>query len=592
MQTSLVTAWAVTGVVGMASLGCAGSMGAPASKPAVVFPSRDEIARLPSLPPRAEAFGKDALPVDAWGFEAQAASDAAAYDDPSPWGNVVRELVKGHEANVTPSTAMRCAAEELARFHLKNAAMPTESLRRFTVARCGSIATAISPLFYTVTTPGPVKDEDLADKALAAFAKHFGDRLGSGHHLLGVAARRDAKHATIVAVLAQDEARLEPGTFGVGPDRRVTLRGAARGAFTEIGAMVNRGDVGTASCVADPQVKAPRFALTCELGAHDAFAWVEMFGRKQGQLLVHELGETLIHEGDGSAIAYSARHVGPPAPVTGPADFTRALLDRLNHVRTGAHMEPLALAPDQSTENTRLAGTLIDASSGGDDETANRAAIGLMAGWDVRGLVRNGSFFLAAVGPTTDATAWLDFALERPMGRMTLLDPGSRQIAIGPALPPGGGALGAAVTTYAMFGSEDHTGDADRFFHRIVAARAAHGLPPPVRLPAPEPMSAELASVLRQGKAPMDALNASMHAAVESTGQGVRGYVLETNDLDAAGVPDPLLAPGPLRVMVGVTHHRAEGAAWGQYVVIVVVEGSGATGQTVASSDRPSRHVE
>ena len=34
-----------------------------------------------------------------------------------------------------------------------------------------------------------------------------------------------------------------------------------------------------------------------------------------------------------------------------------------------------------------------------------------MAGWDVAGLIRNGRFFLNTVG-TSDATAWLDFALE------------------------------------------------------------------------------------------------------------------------------------------------------------------------------------
>jgi hypothetical protein len=509
--------------------------------------------------------------VDTWTFEAAAANDASSYDDPSPWGEVARQLGKGHEATVTLSPAMRCTALELARFHAKNGAMPTESLRRFMAARCGSLATTVSPTFWSVSTNAPPPDEDLASRAQTALLKLFGDHLATGHRLLGVGAARDGERTTAVAVVAEDEARLEPGSLGVDASRRVTLRGSARGDYAAILAMINRGDAGDAPCLSDPQVKPPRFALTCELAPGDPFAWVEILGHRPGQLLLRELGETLVHEGDGTGIEYAAHHAGPPAPVTGSADFMRALLDRLNAVRAGAHMGPLTLAPGQSAENTRLAGTLVDAAFGIDDATADRAAIGLLAGWSVPGLIRNGSFFLGAVGPTSDATAWLDFALERPMGRMALLDPGSQQIAIGPTFPPGGGALGAAVTTYAMFGGQDHASDATRFFQRVAAARAARGLTAPVRVQGLGEMDAELERVQREKKAPMAALDAAMEVAVERTGQGVRGYALETNDLDTVEVPGVLLAPGALRMMVGVTHHRAEGAAWGQYVVLVVI---------------------
>lgn len=570
--------WEVQAAAGVCLLawctGC-GTPGAAASKPAVVFPSRDDLARIPSRSARAEAFGTDDVVVDAWSFEAAAASDAAAYDDPSPWGEVARRLVKGREASATPSAPLRCTAQELARFHLKNGGMPTESLRRFTAARCGAVTTGISPLFWTTTTPSPITDDELASKAAAAFDKRLGAKLGAGHHLLGVAAARDDKHATVVAVLAEDEARLEGGSLAVDASRRVVLRGAVRGDCVDIHAMINRGDVGVASCAGDPTVRPPRFALTCELGPGDAFAWVEVLGRRPHQLLVRELAEAIVHEGDGSAIAWAGRHSGAPAPVTTPADFTRALVDRLNGVRTGAHLAPVVLAPKQSAENARLAGTLIDASLGDDDATANQAAIGLMAGWEVQGLIRNGNFFLGAVGPTSDATAWLDYALERPIGRSALLDPEARQIAVGPALPPGGGALGAAVTTYAMFDSGDHAGEAARFFQRLAAARAARGLPAPVRVQGLGEMDVELARVMNEGHAPMAALQTTMQLAVDLTGQGVQGYVLETNDVDRADVPEQLLSGGPLHLMVGVTHHRAEGAAWGQYVVLVVVLGGG-----------------
>jgi hypothetical protein len=136
------------------------------------------------------------------------------------------------------------------------------------------------------------------------------------------------------------------------------------------------------------------------------------------------------------------------------------------------------------------------------------------------------------------------------------------------------------VTTYALFGSDDHAADATRFFQRIAAARKARALPAAVRVKTSGEMDAELARVA-SGKPPMVALHATMQATVEQIGQGVQGWVFETNDLDRAEVPAALLAPGAVQMMIGVTHHRAEGAAWGQYVVFAVAVGGAADhGQT------------
>jgi len=78
-------------------------------------------------------------------------------------------------------------------------------------------------------------------------------------------------------------------------------------------------------------------------------------------------------------------------------------------------------------------------------------------------------------------------------------------------------------------------------------------------------MDAELIGVARAGEQPMTALQATLDSVVQRSGQSARGWVLETNDLDRVEVPDVLLAAGPMSLMVGITHHRAEGAAWGQY---------------------------
>jgi hypothetical protein len=247
-------------------------------------------------------------------------------------------------------------------------------------------------------------------------------------------------------------------------------------------------------------------------------------------------------------------------------------LDRLNAVRRSAKLRPLMLAAKQSQENARVAGTIFDASITGDAQTRDRAVIGLLAGWDVEGgTIRDGHFFLGAAAPTRDATAWLDAAIERPIGRLALLDPVARQIAVGPAIPQDAPALGAAVTTYALFESDDHAADERQFFRALAAARAARGLPPPKRVGGMDEVRAELADVLRRGKQPMAALSDLLRVAVSRTRSSVNGYVLETTDPSHVDFPPALLRAGLLDVVVAVTHHRAPGAAWGQYVIFVLI---------------------
>ena len=86
----------------------------------------------------------------------------------------------------------------------------------------------------------------------------------------------------------------------------------------------------------------------------------------------------------------------------------------------------------------------------------------------------------------------------------------------------------------------------------------------------------------------MAALDDLLQAAVARSGATVRGYVIETTDPAHAEVPEDLLKDGPLHVLVTVTHHRAPDAAWGQYVIFVlVVDGAATTPRTTARGPSP-----
>ena len=68
---------------------------------------------------------------------------------------------------------------------------------------------------------------------------------------------------------------------------------------------------------------------------------------------------------------------------------------------------------------------------------------------------------------------------------------------------------------------------------------------------------------------------------------GVSGWVAETSDLRQIPWSDELLVKEPLDVEIGVTHYKAPGGAWGQYVILVLMRESG--GGRMASIGAPSR---
>jgi hypothetical protein len=567
LHSALVPAFTWAACVGCAAFEPQEPKYAP-SAPTALFPTRERIAELPALPPAIQLFGTKDVAVDEWSIESPPLPSEGPYDDPSAWGSLLRDLMKTRTASVSLSPAMRCAAGEIGRFHLKNHALPVENLRRFIVARCGGETTNLSPFVWSANAPPTIGDEQIIARARDSFANAIEEALSHGHHLVGLAAVRDAQRVSVVLAIGEDEARLEPGTRRIDSTRHVTLRGTARGEYGHISALVNRGDFGVSHCDSDHRAHPPEFALSCELAQGDSFDWVELVGVKRGSVMFHPLAEVLIYDGGAGSVAYRVKNHGAPAPVSTPPEFTKLLVDRVNAVRALGGMHELALAAKQSLENERLAGTILSAASQDRDDTADTAALGLLAGWDVdEGMIRGGELFLSAAA-TRDVMTWVESAIERPIGRIALLDPEARVIAVGPSIPEGVLGLGAAVTTYSLFGAEGHRADEEAFFQRIAKARVARGLLPPTRVPASKEIERLAASVLTENMTPLGALHLMGASSREST-----GYVLETNSLRDVAVPEVFLTAAPLAITLTITHHRAPGAAWGQYVVLTLLRG-------------------
>jgi hypothetical protein len=553
---------------------CAETSGPSApSAPVVVFPTRAEIAKIPAKAPVPAVFGAADVGVDEWSVQSDPLPVEGTYDDASVWGTLARDLASARAGSVSLSPAMRCAAAEVARFSAKNGALPVEALRRFILARCGGDSPLFAPYVLRFEVPDGVKDEELATKARDELAKAADRLLAHGHHVVGVAAARDGRRVAVALAVGEDEARLDPGPRSADAQRRVTIQGVARAEYAQVVGLVNQGDYGVARCQRDARVSLPHFAFTCELATGDPFAWVEVVGQKQGRVVMRPLADLLVYQDAPRKAEYRPKKYGKEQTAGTPASFSAALVEGINRVRSGAKLAPLTLAAKQSAENERLAGTILDAALAADDGASDKAVIGLLAGWDVEGgMIRSGGFYMGAVGPTRDTGAWLGASLERPIGRNALLDPDARLVAVGPTMLEGTPGVGAVVTTYSLFAaSEDHSADETLFLRRVREERAARGLTTPRFVRTSDEMKKAAARVAQNDESPRGALSAMLGSVVWDSGRPAMGYVLETNDVGAVAVPDVLLRPGPLTLSIAITHHRAPGAAWGQYVVFMLL---------------------
>jgi hypothetical protein len=357
------------------------------SKPKATFPAKPDIAQLPSLPAPAEAFETSAMFVDEWGLlpTQEAHDDRELYDDDSSWGQLARTLSTVH-SNVRLSVAIRCAALEIARFQVeKKKATPSESLRRFMVARCGGTSAYASPYVFSLTAPETIGENTLFGHAEPALESALTKALAGTKHLaLGVAESRHGAQYAVVALVGGDD-------FG--------------------------------------------FAASLPLGPDDHSAWMQVIARRPGRLMSESVADILVDDDPGEGATCHARAHGRPVLVENGNQFSRALLEGINRARLEGSLAPLTLDAPESTESARLGGTLMRAETEERGADADQISLALLAGWNVAGTIRSGQLYVERVAPTRDANVWLDLALERRFGRFTLLDPDARRVAIGPAIP-------------------------------------------------------------------------------------------------------------------------------------------------------------
>lgn len=557
----LAVSTALVAGCGGASLQHGGAKGGKAARAATAspFPSRAALDKLAQTPVAATP-GHDVATATEWKV------DVAPVDAPLPVETRFAQVATKAGMNLTYAKDLRCVAREVGRFWLEHNAYPDERLKRFMIAACGMTNQLVMIADEHAEAPAELPDDQLLAQWQAK-AKIPVELKGS---ISGVWMGRKGKRITITTAAAQAQAPVVVSPADA--SGHLTVRGTAPAGTEQVLALVNQGDHAVARCEQDLATPLPLFAFTCAMAEGDKTAWVEVSTRAQGRLLLRSYGLALARRDASAPLQYSAPPRRDGKAATTAADVTAAVLEGVNRTRAAGKLAPLALAPNQAATNERLAPHFFQAANASDQEKGDMVGLGLLAGWDVQGTIRNGNLYAAMLTGGGDANAWLDYALEMPIGRYTMLEANARQIAIGVAPPSTFGGIGAVVTTYQFFGGADHRADVAKVVDRIARTRVARGLPQPAVLQGMVGLGQQATLVNAGQKDAAEALEAGLLAERDRLHKSVRGWAIATNDLDSVPYPPELLAAGPVTIGVEITHTKEPGAAWGQYIVFLVME--------------------
>jgi hypothetical protein len=559
----------------MSSIGCVPQTESKAPLlPVAQFPDR---ARLDVLAAKPVA-GPDAQPpvrVERWALEGTGSGDALAPLPPEqvPWHRALDEATAASD-KVRTSRPLDCLAQEIGHFALARGGPPDDHLRRFMAARCGVHEPNARESMLISDVPENVTNAQLASEWGPKFDEELRRLVGKvplGTRM-GVWFGRRERRAGIFLTLARHEADLAPVSVSMGGLVQISGRLVGDRQSEMVFALANQGAQSVSKCGPDARLHPPDFAFLCSLAPGDSQAWIEVFTRHEDRFLGHSVARVLVQRTEGPleyVAATSAR-----VPVSSPEDFGKAALAELNRVRAQSKLTPLALAPKQSATNARLAAPLVDAEFHEDGKAADEIALGLMAGWDVDAVIRDGAILTGNLQASHDAALWVSECLESPAGRYVLLEPEAAQIAIGAAFDRPWPGIAVTATTYQLFGTDEST-QGPRLLLDLIGRRRAN-----VGKSAPVPMDnaslvAEAALVKDEHKHPEDAVHDAMAALSRENHLPMRGTFLMSNTLALSNLPAEIIDANTLTVAIAVTHIKVPRAAWGQYVILVVMADRG-----------------
>lgn len=544
------------------------------SKPVVEFPTLETLNRLATVPVAAPEIAAAAVPAGGWTVDASHAAQAhqEAWQPAEPWGQAFASSLPRGGQQPRLSRAMACIASELGRFRLAAKKEPPRALHEFILGACGAISPQVGTYFLQGSVPAEVSEAELLKQWSGKLENELAGKLPPDATDVGFWFGRSDGQA--LALVTYSQTRGESRPFSLTPDAsgNITFEGRVAANVEHFAGYINQGRYGVESCLVDPGVPKPQFRIVCHMAPEDRTAWVQLVYAEPRRVLASSFIQTLVRRTPTESLVFTETAATTPQSASDAAAFSRAVLDELNAARAQAQLTPVQLADAQSATAARLAGHYFAAALGENREAEqDQIALGLLAGWQVPGMIRHGSFFSSLIPFTRDPSQWLNLALTMPSGRATLLSADIEQIALGPLFLSSPEGLGAVVTGYQLHHSNDHSNDVLRLFLRLSFARQNVGLGPAKKINGLGPILAdELKRVNAGEREPSDVMQEVLQRGSEKLGVPLRGYIIETTSLEALQIPPDVMRRPSLQLAIGVTHHKPIGAAWAQFAILVV----------------------
>jgi hypothetical protein len=567
----------VLGMFGCATTGVSSqsTAGGGATFGAVPLPAQAQVRTLATRAPTIVARETVVDDVIEWRLAGPLPASATVANASAPWSSEPLEALVQSVAPSGTSTSegVRCLAKEAARHALAHAGGLSPMLARYVAAACG-LARQRSVRFWSVALPSATAAVTELS-AVTAMRDNLRDQLrpilASARGAVGVAMARDGAQVRVALVSGEDGVRFEPIT--VDPGGTAIVRGEAIGASAQdrISVLVNLRQGGVRFCEAEPGVFAPRFAVRCPAPVDGAPEYVSVTRVPPGRMLSLGVGTALVGGAPEGALVWR-RSAAAEVRFTDVERTNAALEAMVNERRRSIGLAPLTFSTAARRATCPLApytvGAMLGQSSVSDGELA---VLGMMAGWDVPGRVREGNAGANSLS-TRDGATLIAETLDLPLGRVSLLAPEASQASLCPVVVDGK-FVGLAYASWATV-DEANRRDTTALWTRIAEERRRAGAPALQRWEgAPNALSRALDSVDRGEAEPEAAMNVLTEAAVAEGNTSVRAmaFSLFTPSGAPLQVPAGLLDASITHAQIGATWYRAPGSAWAVRVVYVIV---------------------
>jgi hypothetical protein len=540
----------------------------PAVQPAVIdrgFPSRAELAKIMKAPPppREEAF-KKGLAVDRWDlsgpFPDRPSSAPLTGGDALARG--VAERVEAQKSGVLLTESMFCYAREIGRFIARHGQLPEEDLQAFAAGRCGVVP--VTPSFlYTLPTDPP------SSAALMEFVDDVLTKTSASSEL-GVWTGSEAGRHVAVAAFGVPKVKLTSIERVPGDARAVRIRGTLLNPAGWLRGYTTSGATSFHTCRPARDVRAvlPEFDLTCAVTVEDPYAVLDVMSAAPDAILGRQMLTLVLRTRDDFPSTFQSVRVDGAA--VGPT-----LLEQINGVRAALGRAPLREVELQSQTARALVPRFFAAAAENDFAVVDFIALGMMAGWDVPGPLRESQFLSFRATVNENAPGFLSQMLFFPSARAAVLDPDAKQVALATVNDKKTNGLWGLLATYTAFEPRAYHDVETELLNELDRQRQARGKPPVTRLDIPETRGVleHIMEKLATGDiTPLQGLERTMRTLSRRTMRGFNGRVSYSMAIEGwrPRYDAALVDADDVAVMCGVGFYAGPGDHWGQYVSYIV----------------------